>query len=139
MIYIYTGLNIHKTNFIRVKCTDPNVWTVSDGNVFIPMKARHSPLIDGGVHPKISVERMASIIENYKTGDIIVVSCCNPDIINFMGELVACSWPADHLKIVLLNEDNTGVVFNGSMTKEGYLEDGWPFGFFNYEYEEMKK
>lgn len=140
MIYIYTGLNIHNASLIRVKCTDQNVWKIQDGNIFIPMKSMSSPIIDGGVHPRIAVGRMASILTHYKVDDIVVISCCNPDIINFMGEAISLKlFPREQLKIVLLNEDSTDVLYSGSMSEDGYLGDGWPYGFFNYDYKEAMK
>lgn len=132
MIYVYCGLNIHKTSFIRVKCTDATLWKIKDGNVFIPMKARTSLLIDGGVHPQIAIsQHLVPILIGHKNDDIIVLSCTNEHVLSTFGHLIYYKkFDPSQLKIVLLNEDSTGIIYEGTFNEEGFLTEGWPFGFF---------
>lgn len=141
MIYVYCGLNIHKTSFIRVKCTDATLWKIKDGNVFIPMKARTSLLIDGRVHPQIAVqEHLVPILLGHKNDDIIILSCTNEHVLSTFSYLIYHKkFDPSQLKIVLLNEDSTGVLFEGTFNEDGFIDNGWPFDFFLNELVDIRQ
>lgn len=141
MIYVYCGLNIDKTAFIRVKCIDANLWKIKDGNVFIPMKAKTSLLIDGGVHPQNAIQQhLVPILIGHKNDDIIVLSCTNEHVLSTFGHLIYYKkFDPSQLKIVLLNEDSTGVLFEGSFDEDGLIDKDWPFGFFNHDLVDIRQ
>lgn len=81
-------------------------------------------------HPKVYCNDLKeSIIEN-KYSNFIILTFSN-NIVNLLGGMIEeKELSEDEIELKIFAEDS---IMNCTYTEEGYLDEGYPIGYFNYE------
>lgn len=131
-IQVYVGENVENLKF---SCGG-GVVGFDRGKVIYSTDSTHRSLPESSLHPRRYQAKLKREIEHCLfIGVNLIFNTHSRDTFRILSELILNNKIShEQIEIFVLNEDNTNIDKIIRFTKEGFLDENWPYGFFAIEW-----